>query len=239
MYHPLWFNSITCRGGVCFFRGSELRRPSSRPIHEGKVSHRLWHETGNTLHSRDGESVAFSSPSVDPVRDLVIQFWVTSGIEDAELLLGRSTIQYYKRIKLAQGDAVVPHDCVVVLLVNDNNDEVQEFAQMFTSLRIQVSGLGDDEVESSLFQLCRVQYFTPVDEITLKKGHRHAGDLKKAKARLTSPLNRRRQSSYVTVATANGPVDYHLVLVSSVVRRSRFWKDPTQVGVFPCFYADI
>jgi hypothetical protein len=26
---------------------------------------------------------------------------------------------------------------------------------------------------------------------------------------------------------------------SSVVRRSRFWKDPTQVGVFPCFYADL
>ena len=127
----------------------------------------------------------------------------------------------------------------LVLLANDQDEEVQAFAQLSTSLRIQISCLGVDEVDSSLFQLCLVQYFTPVDEITLKKGHRHASDLKKAKARLTSPLNRRRQSSYVTVDTSNGPVDYHLVLVSSVVRRSRFWKDPTQVGVFPCFYADI
>ncbi len=55
----------------------------------------------------------------------------------------------------------------MVLLSDDHREEVQEFAPLFTSLRIHISGLGDDEVALSLSQLCLVQYFTPVHEITL------------------------------------------------------------------------
>jgi hypothetical protein len=130
-------------------------------------------------------SVAFASPSVDAVRDLIIDLWGSSGVRDPESLLARSTVQYFKQIKLAGGDSAVQNDRIVVLLGNDQDEEVQEFAHLSTSLRIEISGLAVDDVDSSLFRLCLLQYFTPVYEITLKKGHRQAGDLKKAKSRLT------------------------------------------------------
>jgi hypothetical protein len=153
--------------------------------------------------------------------------------DDAEIAGGaRLTVQYFKHIQLAAGDLAVQKDRIVVLLSSKQNEEVQKFSQLVTSLRIKISDLNDDEVASSLLQLCLPHYFSPVHYITLTKRHRHAGDLKKAKARLTSPLNRRCQ-------LRSGPVHYHLELASSVVRRSRFWKDPTQVGVLPCFYADL
>ena len=138
-------------------------------------------ETGNILHTRDAEAVAFASPSVDAVRGLIIDLWRCSGVTDPESLLSRSTVQYFKQIKLAAGDMAVQNDRIVVLLLNEEDEEVQEFAQLFTSLRIEIRGLVDDaEVASSLFQLCLVQYFTPVGKINLHKRHRHAGDLKKA-----------------------------------------------------------
>ncbi len=76
------------------FRGRAIQRPESLAVHHGKVIHRLWHETGNTLHTRDGVFVAFASPSVDAVRDLIMDLWGSSGVTDPESLLARSTVQY-------------------------------------------------------------------------------------------------------------------------------------------------
>ncbi len=100
-------------------------------------------------------------------RGLIIALCSSSGVADPESLLARSTVQYFKQIKLAAGDLAVQNDRIVVLLSNDHDEEVQEFTQLFTSLRIQISDLGDDEVASSLFQLSLVQYFTPVGKIKL------------------------------------------------------------------------
>jgi hypothetical protein len=123
------------------------------------------------------------------VGGLIIDLWSSSCVADPDALLARSTVQYFKPITLAAGDLAVQTDRIVVLLANDQDKEVQESAQLLSALRILISGLRDDEVNSSRFQVCLVQYFTAVHEITLKKGHRHPDDLKKAKARLTSPLN--------------------------------------------------
>jgi hypothetical protein len=225
---------------VCTVHGSDLRRPESRAVHQGKVTHSLWHETGNTLRSRDGAEVSFASrPAGDVVNTKIIDLWTLGGVVNAELLLARSTIQYFKHIYLAMGDHADQNERIAVLISNDDDEEVVVFAELHTSFKITIPDLVEGEVHPSLCELCLVQYFKPVYEINLKKGHRHAGDLKKAKDRLKSPLNKKDKKMYVTFVTANGNPDYHLVLVSSVVRRARFWQDTTQTGVFPCFYADI
>jgi hypothetical protein len=94
----------------------------------------------------------------------------------------------------------------MVLLSNAHDEVVQAFAQLCTSLRIQNSDRGDAEVALSHYQLCVVQYYTPVGEKSCKRGTATLAILKKAKTRLTSPLNQRIQLRCVTVATENGPV---------------------------------
>ena len=85
----------------------------------------------------------------------------------------------------------------------------------------------------------RTLLHTRVHKIKLKATHRHANDLQKAKSRLTSPLIKTRKSLYVSFSSADGPRQDCVTLAQSVVRRSRFWMDTTQKGVFPCFYADV
>jgi hypothetical protein len=45
----------------------------------------------------------------------------TSGVP----VLARSTVQYFKQIKLAGGDLAVQNDRIVVLLAKDQDEEVQ------------------------------------------------------------------------------------------------------------------
>ena len=233
MYHLRSYNSMTCRD-------RDLRRPESRTIHLGKVSHRRWHETGNTLQSREGDWVAFAS-LVERVRVQIIELWSTNGIVDAELVLGRSSLQYFNQLNLAAGDSAVPGERVVLLLSNEHDEEVQEFAELRHFFRVshRVPAVGDDDIPNILREICIVHFFTPVHEIKVKAKHRHAKDLQKAKARLTSPLIKTRKSRYVSFATGDGPRTDRIPMVASVVRRSRFWLDSTQTGVFPCFYADL
>jgi hypothetical protein len=57
-------------------------------------------ETGNILHTRGAEAVAFASPSVDET--------------NPESLLPRSTAQYCKQIMLTGADLDVLNDRIVV-----------------------------------------------------------------------------------------------------------------------------
>ena len=222
------------RGG----RGRELRRPESAAKHQGRVSHRSWYETGNTMQTRDASSVSFTSLT-NTVRGLITELWEEGGIPDAAELLATSKIQYFKQLNLAQGDSAGLGDRAVILMSNEDGDETQEFVELNFFFRVTGPLLVRDDVPTTLLALCLVNYFTPVHQVILKKTHRHASDLSKAKGRLTSPLISTRKSLYVTFAEGNGPRPHSLIMASSVIRRSRFWYDSTQTGAFSCFYADV
>ncbi len=51
---------------------------------------------------------------------------------DPEPLLARSTVQYFKHIKLAAVDLAVQNDRIVVLLSNEQDEEGQAFSQLVT-----------------------------------------------------------------------------------------------------------
>ncbi len=57
-------------------------------------------------------------------------------------------MQYFKPINLAAGDSAVPGERVLILLSNEHDEEVQEFAELWHLFRVshRVPAVGDDDV---------------------------------------------------------------------------------------------
>jgi hypothetical protein len=237
-----------CVRAHCQFECRTLRRHVYGPPAVPQVF------TPNTLTRKIGRPQSLASMSGSArgaqIPALLGAFWQTLDLSVPALsVLRAGEVQFFSQLNLDRGDSASDGDRVCILFEEDGEERSSFavirhiFSVVHDSQRTVQLKIACPVLPPALFAL--VQYFDNLADIKLKKTHRHFKALRRAQEQRLNRNDRfvtgheRLGKAYVTVQSADGLPVYEIVEAISIVRRCRMWKDTSQTGVFPCYYADV